>query len=206
MRRMRVTTAAAAMLFLSACAGNLGNLQNIGRESDPARFYALSVPAVEEEAVLASGILVGVGPVSVADYLDRSHIVIRTTATELELGEFDRWAGKLDKEIQRAVMDGLSARLDGGRIIAHPWRSAVSPAVSVEIAIDRFERDVDGKAKLSARWQIYGADGRAVLSFRRSVLEQESGAGYEALVAALSHLVGALSGEIAAELVKNSGK
>ncbi|MBM3618221.1 MAG: membrane integrity-associated transporter subunit PqiC [Alphaproteobacteria bacterium] len=193
----------AALFALSACTGNLDNLNNIGKESDPAKFYALSVaPKAAGEAAQSAPQVIGIGPVSVADYLDRSHIVVRKSPTELELGEFDRWAGKLDKEIQRVLVENLAQGDSNRSVIAHPWRGAVNPDVSVELAIDRFERDVDGKAKLSASWQVFTRDSREPVAFRQWSAEKDAAAGYPALTTALSELVAELSVEVASTLPK----
>lgn len=190
-----------ASSLLSACTGNLQNLQNIGKESDPTRFYTLASTVTPVENA-ASPLVIGVGPVTVADYLDRSQIVIRKSATELELGEFDRWAGKTDREIQRVLTADLAAQLGSQKVVTHPWRSAVTPDYSVEVAVERFERDADGKVKLDASWQVFADDGRTPLSFHRTRLEKESAAGYDAVSAALSDLVGQLSQQISAQIPK----
>lgn len=192
-----------ALLGLSACGGNFQNLNNIGQQSDPAKFYALSVaPKAEGEAAQSAPQVIGIGPVSVADYLDRSHIVIRKSPTELELGEFDRWAGKLDKEIQRVLVENLAQTHSGSTVIAHPWRGAVNPDASVELSIDRFERDSDGKAKLSASWQVFVRDSREPVAFHQWSAEKDAAAGYPALTTALSELVAQLSVEVASTLPK----
>lgn len=186
-----------ALLMLTACGENF---KNIGQQSDPTRFYALTPTAVRPEQPLsrhAAQLVVGVGPVQVADYLDRSHIVTRESATELKLPEFDRWGGDLKKEIARVVSSNLATLLGTSGVVQHPWKSGVSPDVSVEISIERFERDIDGKVKLTAAWQIYADDGRTALLFRRTELEKESGAGFEAITQNLSELTGELSREIA---------
>lgn len=198
---MRVTVLLMGALLLPACTGNLENLGNIGKESDPVKFYALSIaPRAEGEEQRQSPQIIGVGPVSVADYLDRSHIVIRKSSTELELGEFDRWGGKLDKEIERALVANLAQIQKGATVISHPWRSAVNPDASVEVMIDRFERDSDGKARLSAAWQVFARDSREPVAYRRWTGEKDAAAGYPALTAALSELTAQLSSEIASSL------
>lgn len=197
---MRIIGLAATLLLLSACTGDIGNLKNIGKESDPAKFYALSVAPKPEAEVAHAPQVIGIGPVTVADYLDRSHIVVRKSPTELELGDFDRWGGKLDKEIQRVLVANLAQSHHGSTVIGHPWRSAVNPDVSVEVMIDRFERDSDGKAKLSASWQVFAQASREPVAFRQWSAEQDAAAGYTALTASLSDLVAQLSNEIAATL------
>lgn len=198
MMNIRNIAMLAGVCVMAAACGP--NLQNIGRTSDPTRFYSLTPVvevATEEQALRAPNLVLGVGPVQVADYLDRSHIVVRESATRLHLAEFDRWAGNTQREIQRVLAVNLATLLGTEGVVTHPWKSGVSPEVSVEVFFDRFEKDKDGKVKLAANWQVYGSEGREPLLFRRTVLERESGAGYDDITAEMSVLVGELSREIA---------
>lgn len=189
--------AAVSLCFVAACTPpSLNNLSNIGKESDPTRFYTLAATAEKAEGAVVSQPVLGVGPVSVADYLDRSHIVVRESDNQLELADFDRWAGNPAKEIQRVTIANLATLLGNERVVGYPWKSGISPDMAVEIAIERFEYGADGKAWLVASWQVYADGGREAVAFRRSTLSRESGSGYEDIAGALS----ALSGELATQI------
>ncbi len=43
----------------------------------------------------AQNAVIGIGPVTMADYLDQSDLVTRTSDNQLVKAEFDRWAGLL---------------------------------------------------------------------------------------------------------------
>lgn len=191
----------AALMILGALAActppSLNNLNNIGKESDPTRFYALTTQADAGGKAAIPSLTIGVGPVSVADYLDRSHIVVRTTANELQLADFDRWAGTPAKEIQRVLGANLAALLGTQRIVGYPWKSSVEPSMTVEVAVERFEYGADGKAWLVASWQVFTDNGRDAIAFRRSTFSKESSDGYDDIAAALSDLTGELSAHIA---------
>lgn len=190
--------ALAGLWLLAACTPPaLDNLSNIGKESDPTRFYTLTATAQPGEAAALPQPVIGVGPVSVADYLDRSHIVIRKDDTRLELADFDRWAGNPAKEVQRVTIANLATLLGNERVVGYPWKSDVNPDMSLEIAVERLEYGADGKAWLVAAWQLYGEGGRVPLAFRRSVLSVESDSGYAGITAALSTLAGQLAEQIA---------
>ena len=64
--------------------------------TQPARFYALSSMKEAKMAPGAktglSGVAVGIGPIRIADYLDRPDIVTRDTGNRLKLAEFELWA------------------------------------------------------------------------------------------------------------------
>lgn len=189
-------------LAVTGCAPKaLNNLSNIGKESDPTRFYTLTAiaekPADGKPAM--PGLVLGIGPVSVADYLDRSHIVVRKSTNQLELEDFDRWAGSPAKEIQRVLGADLALLLGTERVVGYPWKSAIVPDKTVEVAVERFEYDAaDGKVWLVASWQVFGDNGRQVEAFRRSTLSMDANAGYEEISAAL----GALTGELAVQIAQ----
>lgn len=187
--------------LLAGCTPALDNLQNIGRTSDPTRFYTLTATTqgVPEDKAAMPQLVLGVGPVSVADYLDRSQIVVRETPHQLTLAEFDRWAGNPAKELQRVLGANLATALGTERVVAYPWKSAVTPDMSVEVAVERFEYG-EGKAWLVASWQVFSDSGREAVAFRRSSFMKETGADYESISAALSELSGELAEEIAAAI------
>ena len=65
----------------------------------------------------------------------------------------------------------------------------------------RFEADATGEVSLVARWTILGKDGRTILRAGQSALRETTGRqDYEALVAAMSRALAALSRDIAVAL------
>lgn len=186
-------------MLLTACSPAFDNLGNIGKESDPTRFYTLTATGKTEEGRAAVATLVlGVGPVSVADYLDRSHIVVRKAGTELELADFDRWAGSPAKEIQRVLSANLAAQLGTERVVGYPWKASIEPDMTVEMTVERFEYDAaDDKVWLVASWQLFADGGREAVAYRRAELSRESGDEYSEIAASLSELTGDLSGQVA---------
>lgn len=197
MATRRIMTLGSMLIALGACHSNLNN---IGKESDPTRFYTLTDTAQRSGEDVQPGLIIGIGPVTVADYLDRSHIVIRTSSTQLELGEFDRWASKLDKEITRVITANLSRLLGTGQIVQYPWGAKLRPEIQAEIAVERFEYGNDGKVHLVASWQVFHADGHTPAAFRRSTFEADANKDYQSITEALSKLVTQLSEEIAVSI------
>lgn len=191
-----------AVLALGACGQNLSN---IGKESDPTRFYTLSATAKETPPDLPkrTNLTVGIGPVDVADYLDRSHIVVRESNTRLDLSDFDRWAATPEQEIQRVVAANLSTLLGTEQVLRYPWKVGLELGVTVEMTVERFELAEDGKVHLVAAWQLFANGNRTPVLFRRSTLSKPSAAEYEAISQALSELTGELSTIIAAAIRQN---
>src|SRR5262245_63349391 len=93
--------------------------------SAPTRFYVLAPvdgAAVAGERPLA----IGIGPVSVAGYLDRPQIVTRPAADKIDLGEFDQWGEPLRDGITRVLAEDLARQLPGAKISTFPWRDRKS--------------------------------------------------------------------------------
>jgi hypothetical protein len=173
----------------------------------PSRFYTLTpvkgsdAPAgvipVEEGAVLA------LGPVRLPEYLDRPQIATRSEGNEVRLHETERWAGSLQEDVSRVLVENLSALLAGKRITVVRWTSAMQTMAPfrnrLAVEILRFEGTVGGTVVLKARYALLGPDGKKVISAGEStVREPAGGSDYEALTAAMSRALAAFSREIAA--------
>ena len=61
--------------------------------------------------------VVAVGPVAIPDYLDRPQILTRSGPSELQLAEFERWAGSLEKDVSRVLAENLSTLLEKDHVI-----------------------------------------------------------------------------------------
>jgi len=193
MRRFLLrTTILTSCAFLSALGGCLGG-------SPPSRFYLLSpLPVSESPATAASGVAIGVGPVALPEYLNRSQIVSRAGENQLQLAEFDRWAEPLGKNFTRVLVLNLSTLLSTDRMALHPWNRSTPIDYQVTVAVARFEAGPDEKISLLARWSIVDAGKRETLLMRKSSFtEPIASNGYEATVESMSRAVAALSREIA---------
>ncbi len=70
--------------------------------STPAdEYYLLSAAG---PAPTGGGMGVGVGPVTVAEYLDRSNIVFQSGPQKLEISDRHHWAGDMRKSVASVVM------------------------------------------------------------------------------------------------------
>ena len=85
------------LMVLSACTGI----------SKPSNFYVLSALPESETAVKGVGnesaLSIGIGPITLPIYLDRSQIVTRISRNELKMDEFHRWAEPLKENFFRVL-------------------------------------------------------------------------------------------------------
>ncbi len=176
-------------------------LAGCGR-TETARFYTLHAltDARPERLASASGedIAVGLGPVQLPAYLDRPQIVTRKNPNEVGFAEFHRWAGPLAADVSRILAENLSLLLDTNDVALYPWRSTTPIDYRIEIDILRMDGRPGDRITLHSRWAIFSSDRGREWAARTSTLsEPVNGNGYEALVAAQSRALAALSREIA---------
>ena len=84
-----------------------------GCSSTVPTFYVLSG---EGPLPVGSGTGIGVGPVTLAEYVDRQNIVIQTSPNTLELAESHLWAGDLDDSVGRVLGTNIGRRLNTGNV------------------------------------------------------------------------------------------
>jgi uncharacterized lipoprotein YmbA len=141
--------------------------------------------------------------VRLPDYLDRPQIMTRSEGNEIRMAETERWAGSLQEDVSRVLVENLSALLAGKRVAVARWSSAMQTTVPfrnrLAVEILRFEGPVGGTVVLKARYALFGPDGRKVISAGESIVREPAvGADYEALTAAMSRALAAFSREVAA--------
>lgn len=188
-------------LFLSACAGS----------SAPTQFYTLA-PTVEAggapKAPAGKKLSIGVGPVTLADYLDRPQIVVRGSAYKVSLTTFDQWAGPLDTGLPTVLVGNLAALLPQDDVVMVPQPFLTPLDYQVRINVSRFDIDGAGNAVTEAQWQVFDVKKNTIVATQNSVLREPAGAGTgtEAGVAALSRTLGTLSREMAKAISVAAGR
>jgi uncharacterized protein len=161
----------------------------------PSRFYTLS--AASTPATTSSSLSVAVGPVSVPAAVDRPEIVVRTSANEVRLDEFNRWAAPLQEDLSRVIAENLVAMLGTPRVTQFPQTLSADADYRVAIEVQRFESAPGKSATLDAVWIVRRTkDGKAETG-RSAVREIVQDAGYDALAGAHSRAAARLSQDIA---------
>ena len=163
---------------------------------DPTRFYILAASAPDHPPAPGS-LVVGLGPISMPDYLQHPMLATRVDDTEVRYADFDRWAEPLPTLFGRALGQDLSGLLDA-RIVPYPWYRVTPLDVVVRVDVTSFEVDAAGNARLEACWTI--RDPRTQTARRdecSSIVEAIDGHGAPAQVAALSRAVSELARRVA---------
>ncbi|WP_411827702.1 membrane integrity-associated transporter subunit PqiC [Luteolibacter sp. AS25] len=164
-------------------------------------FYLLSA---EGEAPSGGGVGIGVGPVSLAEYVDRENLVIQTGPNEIQIAESHLWAGDLDASVKRVLAVNLGRRLNTGNVQTYPWLRESELDYQVVVDIRQFVAGDDGYAFVEAAWRVYSLPGsQLVVSDTFSGKEPIAAEDYASVVAAESKLLGRLSAEIAGKIKSN---
>jgi uncharacterized lipoprotein YmbA len=184
-----------SMLLVSGCATT----------SRPADFYTLSPAAVasapESVSATCRDVVIGIGPVVWPRYLDRPQIVTRLSPNRVSFDEFHRWAGSLDEEFQRILIDNLSMQLQTDYVIAYPGKLGYKPRYRVQIQINQFDGRLGEAVALKATWSIVNQPGEKDPVLHESSIRQPTvGESYEDMVASASEAVAELGRQIAAGL------
>lgn len=195
--RLVMLTLSGWVVAVAGCAGSAST-----------RFYVLTPVVGVEKSNPATpskaGMAVGVRRVALPDYLDRPQIVTRASPNTLDLAEFDRWAAPLGDAFPRILAENLATMIPTDHVAVFPWPRSAQVDYEVTVEVTQFEGRLGGECSLVARWSIFGGENKALLTTGKSSLSEPAGGDYEALVAAESRLVGALSREIAGALRSTS--
>ncbi len=87
----------------------------------------------------SAGMAVVLGPVSVADYLQRETFLQRQADGSLSAATDGRWAGSLSSDIDQLLVRQLAWRLDSQRVVLAPATAGFSPDVQVLLSITRLD-------------------------------------------------------------------
>lgn len=106
------------------------------------------------------GIAVLLGPVQIADYLQREALLQRQADGSLTSAEDGRWAGSLAADIDQQLLRQLASRLDSQRLVLAPATAGFVPQMRVGLSITRLDSGPQRPAVLEAQWRLAGADGK----------------------------------------------
>jgi len=193
---LNIAAAAILILLISGCGSSKTN------------FYVLtpiekSSPLLDRKGTDHT-LAIEISTLNLPAYLDRPQIVKHNSKNGLELDQFNQWAGKLDQNIARVMVKNLAQLLATPEVSMPPHRRIFKPDFRLEVDILKFEREVDDMVYLSAKWRIIDGDSTTVQASHISEMNSQhlSSQGYNGTVEAMSHLIGELSKQVAAEIIQ----
>jgi hypothetical protein len=139
------------------------------------------------------------GPVKLADYLQRENLVQRELDDSLSLSQKIRWAGSLQDDVGQLLLRQLAGQLDTSRVALYPDRIGFSSQVQVVLSISRLDSGVQQPAVLEAQWRLLDSAG-VQRSSRVVRLQAEHTGAVIDQVRAQSDLLQQLAGELASAI------
>ncbi|SDS87142.1 PqiC family protein [Pseudomonas oryzae] len=137
----------AALFALAGCAA-----------TPPSQFYQLqqSGAAVPQSG---QGVAVLLGPLKLADYLQRESLVQRQVDDTLAISAQARWAGNLQDDVAQLLLRQLAVRLDSSRLALYPDRVGFKPEAQLLLSISRLDSGPFQPAVLEAQWRLLDGEG-----------------------------------------------
>ena len=193
--RAGIVALSLSMAVLSGCFGT----------SPPARFYNLSSLRSPEPAPSSTPggnvAILAVGPTMVPDYLNRPEIMTRAGRNEMRVNEYRRWAGSLESNLSRSIIENLSVLLPSERYSVVRWLPSAQSNVPIRyrfmVDVIRFDADPGGTVLLEADWSVYGMDKEVLLMRKSTVGGKVNGTEFADVIAAMSKTLEELCRDIA---------
>ena len=170
--------------------------------SPPVRYYSLEPAVIAPRFDSADASIIGLGPLRIAEYLKRSQIVTRTSATEVRIDDFARWSEPLDQAIHTVVATNVDHQLADAIVVAYPYIASIEFDYFVVGRVDRFDLDETGTVVLDIQWGLVDAERNMLAEPRRVRYQAIAGDGGDpdATVKAMNQVLEQLSRDIAAQL------
>lgn len=163
------------------------------------RYYALSappLPATQPDVRLG----IAIGPATVAEAIDRPQIVVRRSATKVDVLEEDRWVDTPKREIPRVIAANLAILLPHAQVAAYPQQASATAAWQLLLDVQRFDASPGEGVTVEVVWTLRREADGSRSSWRSSEREPIQGSGPEAIVAAWSRALSRIATQVADEL------
>ncbi len=137
--------------------------------SPPVHYFALSPAEVSKSQDSGKILTLGLGPLRLPEYLNRSQLVTRGNGAELKIDEFSRWAEPLTRAIHRVVAIDVDNMMPGVTVLAFPWEAVARTQVDLRLIgeVSRFDAERSGQVVLEVQWAITDQSGEPVLRAHR---------------------------------------
>jgi uncharacterized lipoprotein YmbA len=132
-------------------------------------YYLLN--SSTSQAPVGSSPSLGVGPITIPEYLNRNSFIYTLDGNKLHIAKFERWAEPLDTGIMRIIQLNLASLLNTQNVQSYPWSGKKRPEYGVEISVLILDAN-DTQATLTAEWHIYRPESNEIVIRRISELKQ----------------------------------
>ena len=188
MMTLRFVTAMTMLCLTTAMTAGCGRSPRV-------TFYTLSAAAPPDAAAPAA-VSVVVGPVTIPSLVDQPQLVVRTSLNQVDILETYRWAEPLKSGITRIIAEDLAVLLPRARVSSYQQNAGLEADYRVQVDIQRLDMTPGKGVALDALWSVRRSGESTAKTGRSVISEPVSAGGYDALVAAQSGALAALSRDL----------
>ena len=168
-----------------------------GCSSSPrSNYYVLT--AKHGTAPTGAEYSLGIGPIVIPEYLNRSNMVYNRQGNQLQVADLDSWAEPLGEGVKRVMAINLAQLLNTHEVRYFPWHPKRAPDYGVQLNVLALDAN-EQQATLATEWLVYRTTDAGPIVRRISQLHQPMPAGelkpgdiasaYSALLLQLSELI-----------------
>ena len=192
-RAWMIALSAVYLLVLSACVS-----------SPPVRYYSLSPIDTDYQQDPDDAVMLGIGPLSIPDYLNRSQIVTRDVDAQMRVDDFSRWTEPLVDSMYRIISTDVDNLLHGVVVVMYPYEAVVRSHLDYRLVgdVNRFDADSSGLVVLEIQWAIVDTEANLLVPARRNRYQAQmvTSGDYGAMVAAMNDVLSQFSRDVADRL------
>jgi len=166
--------------------------------SPPVDFYTLQPIRGTVSSSPEGSEILGLGPLTLPDYLQRPQLVTQAGGGAVRLDEFNRWAEALEVALPRVVATNVDQLIGDLTVIPFPWDAHLRTDYRLLGRVNAFGADAAGLVVMEVQWGIQDSDAKMILQPRRDRYEaQASSNDAAAIVVAMNAAVEQFSRDIA---------
>lgn len=192
-RAWMIALSAVYLLVLSACGS-----------SPPVRYYSLNPIDTDYQQDPDDAVMLGIGPLSIPDYLNRSQIVTRDVDAQMRVDDFSRWTEPLADSMHRIVSTDVDNLLHGVVVVMYPYDAVVRSHLDYRLVgdVNRFDADSSGLVVLEIQWAIVDTEANLLVPARRNRYQAQmvTSGDFGAMVAAMNDVLSQFSRDVAGRL------
>lgn len=141
----------------------IGGLLMGCQQSPHKQYYLLSATTAHTNQAAVITQTVGLGPIEVAEYLQRSQLIVNRDANSLQMATNAYWGEPLEKGITRVLSINLMNQQSNRLIELFPWRSDSVPPISIRLQIHELQI-INGNAVINASWKLIDTQSKKMLT------------------------------------------
>ena len=121
---------------------------------DTSRYFLLRPASGPAGGAAVEDLVLGLGPVTVPDYLDRNEMIDVVGPYEMKYSAQNRWVEPLGTQIRRTLADNLRTELSPDAVLQHPWFGTEGVTLQAEVTFDAIRLSDAGAWMGSGEWVL----------------------------------------------------